>query len=132
MSNVRRLMHKSTLAVFASWLLATAIIGPAIFSTPYMRGVLRGEAVESAAESLGALALGAFGCGWPWILALMLPNSKENQERQVQFAVVSFLLACVFYFLIADGHDFSTGLYTILYVLSIWIAYPMTRKSRAK
>jgi hypothetical protein len=124
-------MLRPRIAVALSWLLTALIIGWAIFSTPYMRKVLHGEAVESAAGSIVALVVGALVCGWPWLLAFILPASQSNQRRQYVFAVVAVALACVFFTSISEGHDFAVGLFTIFCVLSIWLAYPLTRIFRA-
>lgn len=111
--------------LWASWIVSSALLGIAIFSTPYMRKVLAGEAVEGPAESLFAFSLGAVICGWPWFLALALPPSAK--KRQIAFGIISSLIAVAFVVPIATGHDFSIGLNLIFAVLAIWIAYPCTR-----
>jgi len=117
----------SRVAILLSWLLTASVIAAAIFSAPYMRGVLRGEAVESAAESIGTFLIIAVLCGWPWLVAFSLPSSAGNRRRQYVFACVAFAISCLFYSAIANGHDFAIGLYTIICVLCIWFAYPVTR-----
>jgi hypothetical protein len=120
-------MSRPRILLVLSWLLATAIIGVAIFSTPYMRGVLRGEAVESAGESIGALLFLAAICGWPWLLAFLLPHSPRNNGRRNVFSLVAVGITAAFYIPISTGHDFEIGAYTILCILAIWVAYPVTR-----
>jgi hypothetical protein len=120
-------MGRPRIVVVLSWLLATAIVGIAIFSTPYMRGVLRGEAVESAGESIGALLVIAAICGWPWLLAFLLPPSSRNNGRCYVFSLVAVAIAAAFYIPISTGHDFEIGTYTIFCILAIWVAYPVTR-----
>lgn len=99
----------------------------AVFSTPYMRGVLRGEAVESAGESIGALLVIAAICGWPWLLALLLPPSPRSNRRRYAFSLIAVGIAAAFYIPISTGHDFEIGTYTIFCILAIWVAYPVTR-----
>ena len=120
-------MGRPRIAVLLSWLLATAIVGISIFSTPYMRGVLRGEAVESAAESIGGLLVIAAICGWPWVLAFLLPPSPRNDGRRYAFSLVAVAIAVAFYIPISTGHSFEIGAYTILCILAVWAAYPVTR-----
>lgn len=118
---------KSTTFVYGSWLGSVLAIGVAIFSTPYMRSVLAGTAVEGRAESLLGFAVGSLFCSWPWILALALPETQRNVRRQVVFAIFSFLMAALFCFPIALGHDAGIGANVILAVLAIWTLYPLTR-----
>lgn len=120
-------MDRSRVVVVLSWSLATAIVAAAIFSTPYMLGVLRGEAVESAGESIGAFLIIATICGWPWLLALLLPSSPRNCGRRYVFSFAAIVIAAAFYIPISTGHDFEIGLYTIFTILAIWVAYPITR-----
>lgn len=96
-----------------------------MFSTPYMRLVLAGSAVEGAAESLMGFAVGAVLCGWPWFKALALPPTARS--RQIAFALISVAIAAAFFVPVATGHDFSIGLNIIFAVLAIWITYPCTR-----
>lgn len=117
----------SRVAILLSWLLTTSVVAAAIFSPPYMRGVLRGEAVEGAVESIGAFLAIAALCGWPWLIALSLAPSAGNRRRQYAFACIAFAISCLFYPAIANGQDFAIGLYTIICVLSIWLVYPVTR-----
>src|SRR5688500_8872213 len=118
-------MSPARAAVAGSWVASTALIALAIFSTPYMQKVWRGEAVESRGEALIAVLLVAVICGWPWLMALLLP--PRHTKRQYAFSAVALVLAAVSYFPIASGHDFEIGLYTIICVLGIWIVYPITR-----
>jgi hypothetical protein len=118
-------MTVSRAIVLGSWVLTSATISAAIFATPYMQKVWRGEAVESLAASLAAIAIGAVICGWPWALALGLKPSQGHRQRV--FSGLAIALAVAFYFPIATGQDFSIGLNIIFCVLSIWVAYPITR-----
>lgn len=119
-------MVRPRFVLFASWLATTLVVGGAIFSTPYMRGVLLGERVESAVESLSALLVFAALCGWPWMRLAWLPPSDPNRNRQYSFSVISLVIAIVFFPAISGGKDFAIGLYTIFCVLGIWIAYVLT------
>jgi len=120
-----RIWLASRAIVLGSWLITAATIGAAVFATPYMQKVWRGEAVESLAESLAGLALGAVVCGWPWAFAFALKPSQSRRQRV--FSGMAVALAIAFYFPIASGRDFGIGLNVVLCVLSIWIAYPLTR-----
>jgi hypothetical protein len=120
-------MTRSRVAIILSWLLTTALIGVAIFSTRYMRGVLRGEAVESAGESIAGLLFVAVLCGWPWLLAFQLPSSPSNNSRRHLFSLLAVGIAAGFYIPISTGYTFEIGVYTIFCILAIWVAYPITR-----
>lgn len=98
----------------------------AIFTTPYMQKVLRGEAIESAGDSLGALLVIAAICGWPWLLAFLLSPSPRNDARRYVFSLLAVIIAAVFYLPISTGRDFTIGAYTIICILVIWVAYPVT------
>lgn len=120
-------MTKTRIVIFTSWLLTSLVIGGAIFSTSYMRGILRGEMVESASETILVFLLIAAMCGWPWHAASKLPASKENIKHQYLFSSVALFISCVFFIPITTGIDFEIGFYTILCVLCIWAAYPISR-----
>lgn len=120
-------MTRTHFAVLASWLFSATLIGHAIFSTPYMRMVLRGEAVESATECVIGFIVFAVVCGWPWLKLVRASPSPSSTRFRFTFAVVAVGLSATFYYPIATGHDFSVGLNTIFAVLSIWLAYPAIR-----
>jgi len=107
-------MLRPRIAVLISWILTTLVLGTAIFSTPYMQRVLRGEAVESASESIVAVIVVSVICSRPWLKAFVLPTTTENQSRQYLFAVIAIVLACAFYLPISRGQDFSIGLHILL------------------
>ena len=96
------------ITVLASWVITTVVIGLALFSTPYMSKVWRGEAVESRAGVLGMMVVLAIPCGIPWLFAASLPAT--HRTRQYVFALATIAIAWAFYVPIATGHDFSIGL----------------------
>lgn len=120
-------MSRTHIAVLVSWLVSATLIGHAIFSTPYMKMVLRGEAVESATECIVAFIVFAVVCGWPWLKSLKASPSPSTTRFRFTFAVVAVGLSAAFYNPIATGHDLSVGLNTIFALLSIWLAYPAIR-----
>lgn len=120
-------MTRTHIVVLVSWLVSATLIGHAIFSIPYMRMVLRGEAVESATECIIGFIVFAVLCGWPWLILLKAPQSPSTTRFSFTFAVVAVGLSAAFYHPIATGQDFSVGLNTIFAVLSIWLAYPAIR-----
>jgi hypothetical protein len=87
----------------------------------------QGEAIESAGESIGALLVIAAICGWPWLLAFLLPPSPRNNGRRYAFSLIAVGITAVFYIPISTGHDIEIGTYTIFCILAIWVAYPVTR-----
>lgn len=123
---------KATTCVCASWLASVLAIGVAIFSTPYMKQVLAGKAMEGPAEVLGAFVVISMFCSRPWVFALALPESQRNARRQVVFAILSFLVAGLLSFPIVEGQDAGIGASAILAVLAIWIFYPLTRMAGGK
>jgi len=120
-------MQTGRIALVASWIVTSLVLGAALFSTPYMRKILQGNAVESAGGTLAMFGVGAVACGWPWLLAYVLPRESSARRRQYVFSIISVAISLGFFFPISNGHDFSIGLNVIFCILAIWLAYPLTR-----
>jgi hypothetical protein len=120
-------MQPGRIALVASWIATSVVLGIALFSTPYMRKVLQGNAVESARGTLTVFGVGAVVCAWPWLLAYALPQEPSPRTRQYVFSVISVAISLAFFFPISNGRDFSIGLNVIFCIVAIWLAYPLTR-----
>jgi hypothetical protein len=120
-------------ALVASWLVSTALIGVALFSTPYMRKVLRGEAVEGPVSSVLFFVLGALvTTGWPWLAAQSWSSVPGGAVRQIVFGLSSVVLASVLTYPIATQPDAGAGANIILYILLVWVACFLVRPRSPK
>ncbi|MBX9817562.1 MAG: hypothetical protein K2X79_06000 [Burkholderiaceae bacterium] len=118
---------KSAWLVLMSWVTCTLILGFALFSTPYMSEVAKGNAVESFGECLTGFVIGSIFCGWPWLLAFINSKAPERQVRTIAFSVVAMLIAAQFYWSVRGVPSEGVGLSLISAVLLIWAAYPLSR-----
>ena len=111
----------------ASWLLTSNLIGWSLFSTPYMKKVISGEAVESAGSAYLAFAVGAVVCGWPWLLASKSLRAPEKASGATTFLVVSVVIAALFVIPVSSAPVEGVGIYVLLCIALVWAAYPLCR-----
>jgi len=103
------------------------VISLALFSTPYMRKIIDGVAIENLGSPIIATVTVSVICGIPWF-RLIFSKCKSNQvPRKICFSVLSFCIALFFYPSIAKAPMEGIGYNIIFCVFVIFIVYPITR-----
>jgi hypothetical protein len=113
--------------VLISWLTSIGLNGVGLFSTPYMRRVVAGQAPESLAACVAVFLIAGALCGWPWLLAFVKAYDPMQRGRVVSFASAAILVAAYVRASISNAPMEGVGYSVALGVLLTWLAYPISR-----
>ena len=113
--------------VVLSWLASLGLVGAGLFSTPYMRKVVAGQASESLLECAVAFLIAGVLCGWPWLLAYIKAHDQRRRGQAIAFASVAMVVAAYVYVSILNAPMEGVGYSIAIGVLLTWLAYPITR-----
>lgn len=114
------------LVVF-SWLISWTIFGIGLFSTPDFRKYYQGQEPGIFNSTLAICLLVAVFCGWPWLLAYIKAYDPAQRFRVLAFSIATIIISMFFYGAIARSPVEGVGHTLILGVLSVWLAYPLSR-----
>lgn len=117
----------SAWVLLLSWLTSISLNGAGLFSTPYMRTVVTGQASESLAECVAAFLIAGAVCGWPWLLAFSKAHDPMQRGRVIAFASAAMLVATYVYVSIRNAPMEGVGYSIALGVILTWLAYPVSR-----
>lgn len=118
-------MHR--ILVLASLMLTLVLLGHAVRSNPNSSigaELAAGDMVQVLRGGFTMAVLVAIAC-WPWLLAFARATREGEKLPAIIFAVLSVALAAWVHSGIASAPAEGIGYYVILFVLAVWLAYPI-------
>lgn len=123
-------MRFAPFAVACSFLLSSAIVAAALWSTPAMHRQFANYGATQWASASGVLLPIVAVCGWPWLVSFVRAFGERSYRSSTAFAVAGFALSLVFYMPISSAPSEGIGYYVVIFVLLAWVAYPLSLLAR--
>jgi hypothetical protein len=118
-------MHR--VLVLVSLIFTVLLVGHAVSSNPNSSvgsELASGDVGQLLRGGATIAMLSAIAC-WPWLVAFARASRDSEKLPGSVFAVLSAALAAFAYSGIASAPTEGIGYYVILYVLAVWLAYPI-------
>ncbi len=119
-------MKPENLYTFSSWVITSAIVSAALFSTPYMKRIASGEAIESLAATTAIILAVAVSAGTPWFKLIFSKHESPQKFRKYVFSTAAIGISAFFYKEISTAPAEGIGYNIIFCIALIMLAYPIT------